>query len=149
MSASMAAAGDTRVMISTRRVRQRETIGSQVAPQAERSEPIYRFAGCSWALKEWPRRLCDRSSSSLNHGRRRHGRIRAQIPDIGSERESEVGSTAGGGVEAGIVDGLSAKLEYLYVDFGTLIAALLAPILWSTKLNSTRICFVSDGSYRF
>src|SRR5919112_2866388 len=47
------------------------------------------------------------------------GRIRAQIPDFGSERETEVGWTGGGGLEAGIFGGLSAKLEYLYIDFGT------------------------------
>ncbi len=53
ISASMAAAvGVTRVMISRRRVRQRETIGSQALPQAAPSEPIYRPAGFSWALKE-------------------------------------------------------------------------------------------------
>jgi outer membrane immunogenic protein len=47
------------------------------------------------------------------------GRVRAEIPDFGSGKETEVGFTAGGGLEAGILGGLSAKLEYLYVDFGT------------------------------
>ena len=47
------------------------------------------------------------------------GQIRPSIPDFGSTRENETGFALGSGVEAGIVGGLSAKLEYLYVDFGT------------------------------
>ena len=46
------------------------------------------------------------------------GQIRASIPDFGSARETETGFALGSGVEAGIVGGLSAKLEYLYVDLG-------------------------------
>ena len=46
------------------------------------------------------------------------GQIRANIPDFGSERENQTGFALGSGVEAGIVGGLSAKLEYLYVDLG-------------------------------
>ena len=46
------------------------------------------------------------------------GQIRANIPDFGSERENETGFALGSGVEAGILGGLSAKLEYLYVDLG-------------------------------
>jgi len=46
------------------------------------------------------------------------GDVRAEIPDFGSSREAEVGWTAGGGLEAGIVRGLSGKMEYLYVDLG-------------------------------
>src|SRR5688572_5354134 len=46
------------------------------------------------------------------------GQIRANIPDFGSTRETETGFALGSGVEAGIVGGLSAKLEYLFVDLG-------------------------------
>jgi outer membrane immunogenic protein len=46
------------------------------------------------------------------------GQIRANIPDFGSTRETETGFALGSGVEAGIVGGLSAKMEYLYVDLG-------------------------------
>jgi len=46
------------------------------------------------------------------------GEIRANIPDFGSARETEVGWTGGAGLEVGIVRGLSAKLEYLYLDLG-------------------------------
>ena len=54
-----------------------------------------------------------------------------------------MGWTAGGGFEAEIVSGLSAKLEYLYVDCGTFNCGVIAPVLWSIRLNSTRICFGS------
>ena len=46
------------------------------------------------------------------------GQIRASISDFGSTRKTETGFALGSGVEAGIVGGLSAKLEYLYVDLG-------------------------------
>ncbi|HEX6436290.1 MAG TPA: outer membrane beta-barrel protein [Candidatus Binatia bacterium] len=46
------------------------------------------------------------------------GDVHTEIPDFGSSREAEVGWTVGGGLEAGIVRGLSAKMEYLYVDLG-------------------------------
>ena len=46
------------------------------------------------------------------------GQIRANIPDFGSARETELGFTGGAGLEVGIVRGLSAKLEYLYLDLG-------------------------------
>ena len=46
------------------------------------------------------------------------GQIRANIPDFGSARETEVGFTGGAGLEAGIFRGLSAKVEYLYLDLG-------------------------------
>jgi outer membrane immunogenic protein len=46
------------------------------------------------------------------------GQVRANIPDFGSTRKTETGFALGSGVEAGIVGGLSAKLEYLYVDLG-------------------------------
>jgi outer membrane immunogenic protein len=46
------------------------------------------------------------------------GDVRTEIPDFGSSREAEVGWTIGGGLETGIVGGLSAKMEYLYVDLG-------------------------------
>ena len=47
------------------------------------------------------------------------GDVHTEIPDFGSSREAEVGWTIGGGLEAGIVRVLSAKMEYLYVDLGT------------------------------
>lgn len=46
------------------------------------------------------------------------GQIRANIPDFGSARETELGFTGGAGLEVGIFRGLSAKLEYLYLDLG-------------------------------
>lgn len=46
------------------------------------------------------------------------GQVRASIPDFGSTRETETGFALGSGLKAGIVGGLSAKLEYLYVDLG-------------------------------
>ena len=46
------------------------------------------------------------------------GEIRANIPDFGSARETELGFTGGAGLEAGIFRGLSAKVEYLYLDLG-------------------------------
>jgi outer membrane immunogenic protein len=69
------------------------------------------------------------------------GDVRAQIPDSGRTTETEVDWTAGTGLEAGIVGGLSAKLD-LSIS-ANLIAALHAPIPWSMRLNSTRMFSVS------
>jgi outer membrane immunogenic protein len=72
------------------------------------------------------------------------GQIRANIPDFGSTRETETGFALGSGVEAGIVGGLSAKMEYLYVDLGKFIAAFHALLPGLMTLSSTLICSVSD-----
>ena len=78
-----------------------------------------------------------------------YGRIRAQIPDFGSERETEVGWTAGGGLEAGIVGGLSAKLEYLYVDFGTFNCGFACTDTLVDKVKFNAHMFRVGLNYRF
>jgi outer membrane immunogenic protein len=77
------------------------------------------------------------------------GRIRAQIPDFGSAKETEVGWTAGGGFEAGIVGGLSAKLEYLYVDFGTFNCGFACTGTLVDKVKFNAHMFRVGLNYRF
>jgi outer membrane immunogenic protein len=77
------------------------------------------------------------------------GRLRAQIPDFGSERETEVGWTAGGGLEAGIVGGLSAKLEYLYIDFGTFNCGFACTDTLVDKVKFNAHMFRVGLNYRF
>jgi outer membrane immunogenic protein len=77
------------------------------------------------------------------------GRIRAQIPDFGSERETEVGFTGGGGLEAGIFGGLSAKLEYLYIDFGTFNCGFACTDTLVDKVKFNAHMFRAGLNYRF
>ena len=49
-----------------------------------------------------------------------YGRVKASASGIGSFSSTEVGWTAGGGVEYAFVNNWSAKIEYLYVDLGNM-----------------------------
>ena len=51
------------------------------------------------------------------------GDIRAEQPGFAGVRETNVGWTVGGGVEAAIAPNWTAKLEYLYVDLGDVTCA--------------------------
>jgi len=46
------------------------------------------------------------------------GDIKTSIAGVGSARETKLGWTAGGGIEAAINGPWTAKIEYLYVDLG-------------------------------
>ena len=52
------------------------------------------------------------------------GDIKANVPGIGSQTNTQAGWTVGGGVEMALVGNLSAKVEYLHVDLGNLSCGL-------------------------
>jgi outer membrane immunogenic protein len=54
------------------------------------------------------------------------GDIEANRALLGGVKETNVGWTAGGGVEAAVVGNLTAKLEYLYVDLGSVNCSTLS-----------------------
>ncbi len=47
------------------------------------------------------------------------GNVRAERPGVASTSDTKAGWTLGGGIEAAIAPGWSTKLEYLYVDLGS------------------------------
>jgi outer membrane immunogenic protein len=47
------------------------------------------------------------------------GLLQAEMPGLVSESKAQIGWTAGAGVEVGLAPNWSAKIEYLFLDFGT------------------------------
>ena len=61
----------------------------------------------------------------------------------------QAGWTAGGGIEMAFNDSWSAKVEYLYVDFGRITCGLTLPICGSASASLTENVIRGGFNYRF
>ena len=66
-----------------------------------------------------PRRLCVRPRPGLRDGRRRFRQCPSCLAAVPFSSSTQIGWTAGGGVEFAFTPNLTAKVEYLYVDLGS------------------------------
>jgi outer membrane immunogenic protein len=76
------------------------------------------------------------------------GELRAASPGINGMTETKVGWTLGGGVEYAFLSNWSAKVEYLYVDLGT-IQCTVANCLVATDIAFTTNIVRGGLNYKF
>jgi len=73
---------------------------------------------------------------------------------LGSDSRTRTGYTVGGGFEYAFTNNLSAKLEYLYLDFGTYtfdsaIIIALPAIAWATDVRAREHVVRVGLNYKF
>jgi outer membrane immunogenic protein len=64
------------------------------------------------------------------------GNVKATQFGVGSVSDTNVGWTAGAGIEAALVNNLTAKIEYLYVDLGDVSCAACLPTASNVDFRS-------------
>ena len=77
------------------------------------------------------------------------GDIKASVPGIGSQTNTQAGWTVGGGVEMALVGNLSAKVEYLHVDLGNLSCGLACGFATGTNVKFNEEVVRGGLNFRF
>jgi outer membrane immunogenic protein len=67
------------------------------------------------------------------------GNVKASVTGTGSTEKTEFGWTAGGGLEVGITDNLTAKVEYLFVDLSNGSCDFCGPPAGNVKFDTSLI----------
>jgi outer membrane immunogenic protein len=77
------------------------------------------------------------------------GSVKASVPGFGSASETNVGWTAGAGLEYAFAPNWSAKVEYLYVDLGNVDCGGACGFAGSNKVDFTTNVVRGGVNFRF